>query len=200
MKPVKSAQQKNRSMVRTLILSCVLMFGFGFALVPLYDVFCRITGLNGKVLNTGPNAPTGSDKNRTIRVQMIAVNNESMPWEFRALSPMVTVYPGESKQAAYLAHNPTSEKMVAQAIPSVSPSEAAQYLHKVNCFCFDRQPLDSLETREMPLLFVIDPELPTYISTITLSYTLFDITSTKAAESDLLSKSAQPNSTGRNTL
>ncbi|WP_372742427.1 cytochrome c oxidase assembly protein [Neptunomonas sp.] len=200
MKPVKSAQQKNRSIVRTLILSSVLMFGFGFALVPLYDVFCRITGLNGKVVNTGPNAPTGSDKSRTVRIQMIAVNNDSMPWEFRALSPMVTVYPGESKQAAYLAHNPTAVKMVAQAIPSVSPSEAAQYLHKVNCFCFDRQPLESLESREMPLVFVIDPDLPDYISTITLSYTLFDITSTQAAESDLLSKSAQPNSTGRNTL
>ena len=200
MKPVNSTQHKNRSTVRTLIFSCVLMFGFGFALVPLYDVFCRITGLNGKVLNTGPDIPAGSDKSRTIRVQMIAVNNESMPWEFRALSPMVTVYPGESKQAAYLAHNPTSQKMVAQAIPSVSPSEAAQYLHKVNCFCFDQQPLDSLETREMPLLFVIDPELPTYIRTITLSYTLFDITSTHDAERTLSPNSAQPNSTGRNTL
>ena len=200
MKTPNTAQQKNRSLVRTLLFSCVLMFGFGFALVPLYDVFCRITGLNGKVVNTGPDIPAGSDKSRTIRVQMIAVNNESMPWEFRALSPMVTVYPGESKQAAYLAYNPTPQKMVAQAIPSVSPSEAAQYLHKVNCFCFDRQPLDSLETKEMPLLFVIDPELPSYISTITLSYTLFDITSTQVAESNLPPNLAQPDSTGRNIL
>ncbi|SIS43389.1 cytochrome c oxidase assembly protein [Neptunomonas antarctica] len=202
--------KKNRSILRTLLLASVLMFGFGFALVPLYDVFCRITGLNGKVTNTGPYTPAGSDTSRHIRVQMIAVNNESMPWEFKALTPMVSVYPGESKQAAYLAYNPTSQRMVAQAIPSISPSEAAQYLHKVNCFCFDQQPLNSLESREMPLLFVIDPELPDHISTITLSYTLFDITSTQATStpststqantSTPVTDSSQPNNIGRNTL
>lgn len=200
MKALKSTQQKNRSIVRTLILSCVLMFGFGFALVPLYDVFCRITGLNGKITNTGPIVSEDSDKNRHIRVQMIAVNNESMPWQFRALSPMVTVYPGESKHAAYLAYNPTAKRMMAQAIPSVSPSEAAQYLHKVNCFCFDQQSLDSLETREMPLLFVIDPALPDYISTITLSYTLFDITSTQPVDVSVQADQTPPNTIVRNTL
>lgn len=200
MKPINSTQQKNRSIVRTLLFSCVLMFGFGFALVPLYDVFCRITGLNGKVTSTGPVAPAGSDKSRIVRVQMIAVNNESMPWAFRALSPVVKVYPGESKHAAYLAHNPTTQRMVAQAIPSVSPSEAAQYLHKVNCFCFDRQPLNSLETKEMPLVFVIDPKLPDHISTVTLSYTLFDITTTQIAENNIPSNPSLPNSTGRHTL
>lgn len=168
--------------VRNLLLSTVLMFGFGFALVPLYDVFCEVTGLNGKITNTGPvKTAMSEDSSRSIRVQMIAINNEAMPWTFAPQDHLITVHPGETRQTAYLAHNPTNRHMVAQAIPSVSPSEAAQYLHKVNCFCFDRQPLNANEQREMPLLFVIDPALPKHINTLTLSYTLFDITATEQA-------------------
>ncbi|MEH6580151.1 MAG: cytochrome c oxidase assembly protein [Amphritea sp.] len=168
---------KNFRTVRNLICGCVLMFGFGFLMVPLYDVFCRVTGLNGKVLNTGPvSEQFQEDRQRQVKVQLIAVNNEGMPWKFKPASHSVEVFPGEMKQTHYVAFNPTDEWMVAQAVPSVAPAEAAEYLHKVNCFCFDQQPLESLERREMPLLFVVEAGLPDYISTITLSYTLFDIT------------------------
>ena len=173
MEPLKA---KNLRLVRRLVISCALMFGFGFALVPLYDVFCEVTGLNGKVTNTGPLAPQAEDRTRMVKVQLIAINNGSMPWEFEAVTPEVQVFPGEDKLTSYRAHNPTSRWMLGQAVPSVSPAEAAQYLHKVNCFCFDQQPLQARESRDMPLLFVVDPKLPAHIQTITLSYTLFDIT------------------------
>lgn len=167
----------HRRLIIRLTLSCVLMFGFGFALVPLYDVFCRVTGINGKVLNTGPlQEAVASDMNRRVKVQLIAVNNAGMPWGFRPSESSIEVYIGEMKQTAYIASNPTDRYMIAQAVPSVAPAEAAQYLQKVNCFCFERQPLDAKEQREMPLLFVLDDELPEHIKTITLSYTLFDIT------------------------
>ncbi|ANG64695.1 cytochrome c oxidase assembly protein [Marinobacterium aestuarii] len=169
-------QRKNRRLVLQLVLGGILMFGFGFALVPLYDVFCRITGLNGKITNTGPIAVEEADSSRDIRVQFLGVNNEAMPWEFRPMLNTVSVNPGEMRQMAYFARNPTSSRMVAQAVPSVTPAEAAQYLHKVSCFCFDQQALEADGRMEMPLLFVIDKKLPAEIHTITLSYTLFDIT------------------------
>ena len=166
----------HRPLLLRLTLLTVLMFGFGFLLVPLYDVFCQITGLNGKVLNTGPVTEVGVDTERRIRVQFIAVNNEAMPWQFAPVERELTVYPGEMKHTAYRVTNPSVRFMVGQAVPSVAPSEAAEYLHKVNCFCFENQPLQAGETKDMPLLFTVDAALPEHISTITLSYTLFDIT------------------------
>lgn len=162
-------------LVRRLILGCLLMFGFGFALVPLYDVFCEVTGLNGKITNTGPVALEGPDLTRQVKVRLIAVHNEGMPWEFGPVDGLIQTHPGEMKQTAFHAANPTGRRMVAQAIPSVAPAEAAQYLHKVNCFCFEQQVLQAGESVEMPLLFVIDKKLPEHIRSLTLSYTLFDI-------------------------
>lgn len=170
-------QQRNRSLITRLIAGTVMMFGFGFLLVPLYDVFCRVTGLNGKVLNNGPVTQTVEiNQDRRVKVQLLAVNNEAMPWQFKPEEAEISVYPGEMKQTAFVALNPTQRSMVAQAVPSVAPSEAAAHLHKVNCFCFEQQPLMAGEQRAMPLVFMIDNELPRHISTITLSYTLFDIT------------------------
>ncbi|WP_296062085.1 cytochrome c oxidase assembly protein [uncultured Amphritea sp.] len=170
-------QQRNRSLLIKLLAGTVLMFGFGFLLVPLYDVFCNITGLNGKLQNTGAlTRDYAIDGQREVRVQFLAVNNESMPWRLHPELAEISVHPGEMMQTAFMAFNPTSSHMVAQAIPSVAPSEAAPYLHKVNCFCFEQQPLGAGEERAMPLVFMVDDQLPKYITTITLSYTLFDIT------------------------
>jgi len=168
--------RRNLKLARKLAWGCVLMFGFGFALVPLYDVFCEVTGLNGKVSGRGDVTIQGIDQSRKVTVQLTASNNEGMPWRFKPVQSELKVFPGETRQTAYLAFNPTTRHMVGQAVPSVSPSEAAEYLHKVNCFCFDQQPLAQQEEKEMPLLFVIDPALPKHITTITLSYTIFDIT------------------------
>lgn len=170
-----SPQAANRRLVRRLVLSSVLMFGFGFALVPLYDVFCEVTGLNGKITNTGPVATAPVDTSRQIKVRLIAVHNEGMPWAFGPQESVILAYPGEMRQTAFHATNPTARHMVAQAIPSVVPAEAAEYLHKVNCFCFEQQALQSGASIEMPLLFVIDKKLPEHIRSLTLSYTLFDI-------------------------
>ncbi len=171
-----SAEDKNRPVVLRLALATVVMFAFGFALVPLYEVFCEITGLNGKNFNEGPAAIATVDTSRTVKVQFISTNAQEMPWEFRPSERTIRVHPGEDRVTSYFAANPTTQWMVAQAVPSVTPSEAAPYLHKVNCFCFERQPLDAGATVDMPLVFVVDPDLPAHITTITLSYALFDIT------------------------
>ena len=165
----------NRLVIR-LLAGAVFMFGFCFALVPLYDVFCDITGLNGKNFNRGPAADTSVDRSRTVKIQFVTVNPSDMPWEFRPTVRDLRVFPGEDKVTSFYAANPTGNWMVAQAVPSVAPFEAAPYLNKINCFCFDRQPLEAGSDVEMPLVFVVDPDLPEHISTITLSYALYDIT------------------------
>ncbi len=172
---MKQASANNKLIIK-LVVSVALMFGFGFALVPLYDVFCRITGINGKVDLTPATYAESSQSDRSLKIQFIAVNNESMPWQFKPNAYSMKVQLGKTYQTSYQASNMTSEYMVAQAVPSVSPSEAAQYLQKVDCFCFNRQPLKAGEVKEMGLAFNIDPQMPEYIKTITLSYTLFDIT------------------------
>ncbi len=172
---VQNEKQTKRLAVR-LATAALVMFGFGFALVPLYDVFCDITGLNGKNFKQGPAQIVAVDDSRTVKVQFITVNPADMPWSFEPTERSIRVFLGEDRQTAFYAKNPTANWMVAQAVPSVTPSEAAPYLHKVNCFCFERQPLEAGADTEMPLLFVVDPELPEYISTITLSYALYDLT------------------------
>ncbi len=169
-------QLKTKRLALRLATAAVCMFGFGFALVPLYEVFCDITGLNGKNFNEGPAAITAVDESRTVKIQFVTVNPAEMPWEFRPNERTMRVHPGEDKITAFYAKNSTPNWMVAQAVPSVTPSEAAPYLHKVNCFCFERQPLEAGEGTDMPLVFVVDPELPKHITTITMSYALYDIT------------------------
>ncbi|MDH2431561.1 cytochrome c oxidase assembly protein [Pokkaliibacter sp. MBI-7] len=161
-----------------LVLLPVAMFGFGFALVPLYDVFCRVTGLNGKV-NTSPLAMPVSakvDLSRSINIQFVTQNNANMPWTFQPLSTEMEIHPGADSRAVFRVRNVTDHPMSAQAIPSISPAEAAQYFHKIQCFCFNQQHLAARESLDMPVIFYVDPELPDYIHTITLGYTLFDVT------------------------
>ena len=165
----------NRLVVR-LATAVVVMFGFGFALVPLYEVFCDITGLNGKNFTQGTAKVTDIDRSRTVKIQFVTVNPANMPWDFRPNERTIRVNPGENRVTDFYAKNTTSQWMVAQAVPSVTPSEAARYLHKVNCFCFERQPLEAGAQVDMPLVFVVDPSLPQHISTITLSYALYDLT------------------------
>ena len=170
------SQSKNKRTVLIALSVVVGMFGFGFALVPLYDVFCRITGLNGKVELQASVVSGQVDRQRQVKLQMVTVNNESMPWQFKAKESSVLLSPGELFHTSYRAKNGTANPMVAQAIPSVSPSAAAPFVQKVNCFCFEQQPLAPDEEKDMPLVVSIDPALPEDIKTITLSYTLFDIT------------------------
>lgn len=160
-----------------LVLVVIGMFGFGFALVPLYDVICDITGLNGK---TGDqyvvSEPLVVDQERLITIQFLANNNAGMPWEFSTTKRTMKVHPGDLNQIDFYAKNPTADTMVSQTIPSVTPYYAAQYLHKTECFCFEQQQLAGGEDIEMPMRFIIDSEIPDDITSLTLSYTMFDIT------------------------
>ncbi len=166
-----------RRTVTLSVFSCVLMFGFGFALVPLYDVFCEITGLNGKVdLVAAKPGEFQVVDGRNVKLQLVAINNATMPWLFKPETVQKRLAVGEYWHTAYRAKNPTENFMIAQAVPSVSPSEAAPFVQKINCFCFERQPLKGRESKLMPLVIAIDPALPNHIKTVTLSYTLFDIT------------------------
>lgn len=170
-------QQKTTKTVKKLVLVVFAMFGFGFALVPLYDVFCDITGLNGK---TNTSAATyeadGVDRSRVVRVQFISRNAKGIPWKFEPMINEVSVHPGEMKLVKFYAKNESTTDIIGQAVPSVSPGRAAVYLQKVECFCFNSQPLKASEDVEMGLQFYVDPEIPSDISTLTLSYTLYDIT------------------------
>ena len=172
----QSVSQANRRLLRRLLLIVVGMFGFGFALVPLYNVFCEITGLNGK---TGSKAVAvteiegGVDTARTITVEFVANTSASAPWQFVPEVVKMQVHPGEFYHTSYFARNLTNESLLGQAIPSVSPGPAAQYFQKIECFCFVRQPFAPHEDKAMPVAFRLDPAIPPHISTVTLSYTFF---------------------------
>ncbi|GAB3001015.1 cytochrome c oxidase assembly protein [Psychrosphaera aestuarii] len=168
----KTAQTK---LIKKLVLTVVFMFGFGFALVPLYDVFCDITGLNGKTSNQAATQSTVIDMNRTVTVEFIAHTQGNLPWTFKPEVKRIKVHPGEQHEVNFLVSNQSAGDMVVQAIPSVSPGLAATYFNKIECFCFNHQPLEQGQQASLGLQFYIDPELPPEYSTVTLSYTLFDI-------------------------
>ena len=161
-----------------LVAVAVSMFAFVFVvMVPLYDVLCDALGINGKTSGEAYTAVQAQvDESRTITVQFVATNNQGMPWDFGPEVTAMKVHPGAVNDTVYLARNPLPEAMIAQAIPSVSPSRAAEYFHKTECFCFNHQPLDGETATEMPLQFIVDQGLPRDIKTITLSYTIFDVT------------------------
>ena len=164
--------------VRRLVLGAVLMFGFGFALVPLYQVFCDITGLNGKTDGQRyayrPDA-VAVDTEREVTVQFIAFNGRGLAWEFHPVQNKISVHPGEVINTAYFARNTGGRAMIAQAVPSVSPGLAAAHLKKMECFCFERQELAAGASRDMGLKFYLDPDIPPDIRTVTLSYTLYEV-------------------------
>lgn len=161
-----------------LIVVAIAMFAFVFVvMVPLYNVLCDVLGINGKTSGEAYTSVAAEiDESREITIQFVASNNEDMPWEFGPSVTMMKVHPGAANDTVFHAKNPTPKHMVAQAIPSISPSRAAEYFHKTECFCFNQQPLDGLTAAEMPLQFIVDQDLPKDIRTITLSYTLFDVT------------------------
>lgn len=160
------------------------MFGFGYALVPIYDVFCEITGLNGKTGSLSADAAEtlSKDKNRIITVGF-DTNVHSLPWEFSALQQKVSVNPGEIGEAVFVVENKSARTIVGKAIPSVAPTQASVYFNKTDCFCFTEQTLAPGESMEMVVRFVVDVGMPRRFSALTLSYTFFDITD-KVASSE----------------
>ncbi len=173
----------NRTTLRKLVVVSVLMFGFGWALIPLYRKICEITGINvltSRNLDAERAARNSQiDSSRTVVVEFDA--NKQGAWRFRPHKNYVEAHPGELVQVQYDLVNLENRPMVGQAIPSYAPMQAAQYLKKLECFCFQQQRLAAGETRRFPVLFFIDPNLPADVKTITLSYTFFEVAGAVAA-------------------
>ena len=163
----------HRKLVRKLVLLAVGMFGFGFAMWPLYTVFCDLTGLGGRGVKVVENAGVIEQSDRQIKIRFDANVNSGLPWVFQAKETSAVVPLGEMNEALYLAMNPTDEAMVGQATYNVTPPEASLYFVKTECFCFTQQLLQANESREMPVYYFIQADLPEYIKEITLSYTFF---------------------------
>jgi cytochrome c oxidase assembly protein subunit 11 len=166
-----------RSQMIKICLVPVFMFGFGFAMVPLYDVLCDITGLNGKTGRVEASMIDESDvdRSRTIEVRFLANTTAGLPWSFEPLVTKMDVHPGQLYEAIYRVRSTTDRETKGQAIPSVSPGIAAQHFNKTVCFCFNDQNLAGFETRDMPLKFIISNGISDKVEQITLSYTFFSL-------------------------
>lgn len=168
--------KKNKKTLIILVSTALAMFFFGFALVPLYQVFCKVTGLNGRIFASADSTSIKNvDYTRTINIIFIANKNENLPWDFYPLISEIKIHPGEVKKIFYYAKNPTPRTMTIQAIPSTSPGIASKYLSKTECFCFTQQTFSPQQVLKMPVIFTVDRDLPKDIHTIALSYTLFDV-------------------------
>ena len=165
--------RNNRALVIKLGVIVVAMFGFGYALVPFYEKICEVTGLrNIDAADTVTN--TQVDMTRSVHIEF-DTNLRNLPWKFRALAEATDVHPGAVTQAMFEVVNLTDHPITGQAIPSYGPRQAAEYFRKLDCFCFSKQTLAAGEKRDMPVVFVVDPKLPKDLSTITLSYTFFEV-------------------------
>lgn len=175
-------QKTSTGTVVKLSLLAVAMFVFAvWVMPPLYTLLCEITGLR-KVGGAYQATEVKVDTSREVTVQFVATHNDAMSWDFEPTEYKIKVHPGERKVITYFAKNNTGAAMVAQAVPSITPYNAVNYFHKIECFCFNQQPLAAGESAELGLEFVVDLELPQQVRTITLSYSLFDITERAQAE------------------
>lgn len=168
----------HRAVIARTLVAVVAMFAFGFALVPLYDVLCDITGLNGRIdLEVAETVEAADvDYSRLVTVEFVANRNSYLPWEFNSTVSKLEVHPGQMHTVQYYAKNLQDRPMVGRAVPSVAPGTASKYLHKVECFCFTEQAFNASESKYMPVQFYIDPDLPKSVDTVTLAYTFFDAT------------------------
>ena len=158
-----------------LVLLAVGMFGFGYLMVPLYDIICDITGLNGKTGRVAIADVRGleSVEDREITVEFVGIVNAGGSWEFRPNEATMVVKPGVLYKTSFYAKNLSAKPVVGQASPSVSPFSAAKYFDKTECFCFTRQEFEGLGGRDMPIAFIVDPDIPPNVDRLTLSYTFF---------------------------
>ncbi|KAF3981486.1 MAG: cytochrome c oxidase assembly protein [Methylococcales symbiont of Hymedesmia sp. n. MRB-2018] len=170
-------EREHAKLVRKLFFVVIAMFGFGYALVPIYDVFCDITGLNGKTAQVAVvETKYEIDKTREITLEFVTSLNKSAPMLFFTETKKMKVHPGQYYTVNFYAENKTNKAMIARAIPSITPGPAAEYFKKTECFCFTEQTFEPKQGKTMPVRFVIDPDLPARYKTITLAYTFFDNT------------------------
>lgn len=182
------ARSRRRSVLEMAALT-IAMFGFGYAMVPLYNALCEITGLNGRdegmlVASTVVAEP---DLSRSVTLQFLTVVNGGREWQFKPEQSQITVHPGQFTTVNFVAENMLDVDVVGQAVPSVTPGKAARHVKKTECFCFNQQPFKAREKKVMPVRVMLDPDLPKDVTTVTLSYTFFDVT-------ELAQRTAQPKS------
>jgi len=174
----------NRRAALLLGAVAVAMTGFGFALVPLYDIFCQVTGLNGKtgVIAGDAAAELAVARERWVTVEFDANVNGGLPWRFAPAARRMKVHPGEVAEAAYVVENLSGQAVTGRAVPSVAPGPASVHFKKIECFCFSEQTLGPGESREMPVRFVVAADLPERVNALTLSYTFFEVAGGPAGE------------------
>lgn len=167
--------ESNRTLTLKLLAFAVGMFAFGFVVLPpLYNVFCDLTGFGGRTNDSAAIVQEAPDPSRTVRIEFMTTVNDYAPWDFAADADSMQVVPGKMYFATFTATNRATEDKIAQAIPSIAPAVATSYFKKIECFCFTTQEFAANQERPLPLQFIVDPDLPDYVDTITLSYTLFD--------------------------
>ena len=177
-------RRSNRVLLAKLGVVVLAMFGFGYALVPLYERICEVTGLRD-IDRADTAVNTQVDMTRFVRIEF-DTNLHDMPWKFRALETTTDIHPGAVTQVLFEVVNTSDHPVTGQAIPSYGPRNAAQYFRKLDCFCFAKQTLAPGEKRRMPVVFVIDPAVPKDLATITLSYTFFKVEGMQGSDTNFL--------------
>lgn len=180
-----ASEERQRSNVRMALrlgLVALFMAGFGFAMVPLYDVICRWTGLNGKTNTVAAvvNKNTQVDFSRLVNVEFLSHSMPGVGLQFKPEAFSIRIHPGEISRMNYVIKNTSNKTFVGQAVPSVTPAVAAQYFEKLECFCFSQQTFAPGETRTMPVVFVVNPAMSRDLGTVTLSYTFFEAIKAKS--------------------
>ena len=170
---IAEARPANHKVVKRLVLVAVGMFGFGFAMWPIYEVFCDITGLGGRSIQIAENSEGAQGSDREIQIRFLATTNSALPWVFQPMEKTRTIKLGEMSETLYLAMNQSDQPVLGHATYNVVPPEASLYFVKTECFCFTEQLLQANETREMPVYYYIQADLPDHIREVTLSYTFY---------------------------
>jgi cytochrome c oxidase assembly protein subunit 11 len=184
MEPIDPKKRANRRLVRALLLMTAGAFAFGWALVPLYDVLCRATGIGNAEAKSGKAVVQESiDPNREVTIEFLAQPASVGSFDFQPKVASMRIHPGKLYDTLFHARNLTQNTSVAQAVPSISPTGTAKYFHKTECFCFSPQKFAPGEGRDMPVRFIVDPGLPGNVDKVTLAYTIYDTTATAAAQS-----------------
>jgi cytochrome c oxidase assembly protein subunit 11 len=174
-------KKSHRKIIIMGSIASVLMFGFCFAMVPLYSLICKATGINTSVPSAQLLTPAyadsqgGPDFSREVTIQFVTVEHMGLPWEFYPRTKSIHVHPGENAKVFFYVKNTTDRPMTVQAIPSITPPESMKHFHKIECFCFTQQSLNAHEGKYMPLIFNIGKNLPKEVHVITLAYTLFEV-------------------------
>ncbi len=167
-------QRTAKPLALRLVMIAVVMFGFGFLLVPLYDIFCAVTGIRAPIEQVAESEIGSSDvASRSVTIEMIANRNNSAPYQFKPNESIKVVVTGNIYETTYMAQNLMNQDLTATAAPDIRPVEAAKYFKKIECFCFTPQEFGPEETKDMPIRFLVSKDLPEHIDRITLSYTLY---------------------------